>query len=66
MSQFWTGGHGAYQKGVEEEVRRELAELKSRLKTAGTEAERQPILDQIRQVKNRYKDQSRGTDECLF
>lgn len=66
MSQFWTGGPGAYEKGLAEEARAKIADLRKRLKTAETQAEEEKLREQIRQVEKEYEEKLRAIGRCRF
>ncbi len=47
MNDFWVGGHDAYRRGLQEELREKTAELKKRLEQAQTDAGKEQICREV-------------------
>ena len=65
-SGFWTGGPGAYRKGLREAREQELSVLRTELENAEAESEKEEIKVRMRKVRSEYKQNVRGIDRCLF
>ncbi len=66
MSGFWTGGYGAYLAGLAQEHEQEARELKQQLKSAATQAERERLLQEIKELHAAYRTRQDAIGRCLF
>ncbi|MCA9232075.1 MAG: hypothetical protein KDA57_15610 [Planctomycetales bacterium] len=63
---FWTGGAGAYAKGIHEEYQGRLRELRACLKDCQTLFEQREVEHAIAAAKAQFKAKLDGIDDMIF
>jgi hypothetical protein len=66
MPGFWTGGAGAYEKALREQYEAARATLQAQLDQTDEPSERQPILNEMEELKKEYEERMDGIGRCLF
>ncbi len=62
---FWTGGPDAYSKGLREQYKSQLNELRERRDNA-RDADRVELDAEIERLEAKYKSKLDSIDDCLF
>ena len=66
MRGFWTGGYGAYMTALADEHEKNGRQLRKRLKSAATQAERERLLHEIEELDEAYRKRKKAVGRCLF